>query len=171
LETSARQHTTRTGSFFAYVGLWIIFTQLVTTRLVAARLSEPQVLRATLLGVSVVMAAYTFAPAAWWIFVIAPFASTFNGLSMANMGGLLSRSVAPEVQGEISGNWLEYPGARSIAAAAGRRVHRGVTRARRAGCGCLIHDVPGVGDVRSALPAGASRGARGAACLTAFSGS
>src|SRR5262249_48941821 len=37
------------GHFFAYVGLWIIFTQLVTTRVVAARLSEPQVLRATLL--------------------------------------------------------------------------------------------------------------------------
>jgi hypothetical protein len=86
-----------------YVGLWIIFTQLVTTRVVAARLSEPQVLRATLLGVSVVMAAYTFAPASWWILVIAPFASTFNGLSMANMGGLLSRSVAPEVQGESLG--------------------------------------------------------------------
>jgi DHA1 family tetracycline resistance protein-like MFS transporter len=91
------------GHFFAYVGLWIIFTQLVTTRAVARRLSEAQVLRGTLFGVSVVMAAYTLAPAWWWIFVIAPFASTFNGLSMSNMSGLLSRSVAPDVQGEILG--------------------------------------------------------------------
>src|SRR5262249_39111962 len=38
-----------------------------------------------------------------WLFVIAPVSSTFNGLSLANMGGLLSRSVAPQVQGEILG--------------------------------------------------------------------
>src|SRR6185436_10973409 len=35
------------GHFFAYVGLWMIFTQLVTTRFVAARVAEAQVLRAT----------------------------------------------------------------------------------------------------------------------------
>jgi hypothetical protein len=34
---------------------------------------------------------------------IVPFSSTFNGLSLANMGGLLSRSVPPQVQGEILG--------------------------------------------------------------------
>jgi DHA1 family tetracycline resistance protein-like MFS transporter len=91
------------GNFFAYVGLCMIFTQLVTTRWVAARFAEPQVLRVTLVGVSVVMASYLMSPSAPWIFLIAPFSSTFNGLSMANMGGLLSRSVAPEVQGEILG--------------------------------------------------------------------
>jgi DHA1 family tetracycline resistance protein-like MFS transporter len=91
------------GRFFAYVGLWVIFTQLVTTRVLAARLAEPAVLRVTLLGVSVMMGAYVLAPAAWWIFLIAPLGSTFNGLSLANMGGLLSRSAGPEMQGEILG--------------------------------------------------------------------
>ena len=91
------------GHFFGYVGLWVIFTQLFTTRMVAERASEAQVLRMSLFGVAMVMAAYTLAPTAWWIFLIAPFASTFNGLSIANLGGLLSRSVAPEVQGEILG--------------------------------------------------------------------
>jgi DHA1 family tetracycline resistance protein-like MFS transporter len=91
------------GHFFAYVGLWVIFTQLVTTRFLAGRASEAQVLRATLFGVSLTMGTYILAPAAWWIFLIAPVGSTFNGLSMANMTGLLSRSVAPEVQGEILG--------------------------------------------------------------------
>jgi hypothetical protein len=38
-----------------------------------------------------------------WLFLIAPISSTFNGLSLANMGGLLSRSVPPQVQGEILG--------------------------------------------------------------------
>jgi DHA1 family tetracycline resistance protein-like MFS transporter len=80
----------RIGNFFAWVGVCAIFTQLVTTRRVAAKFSEAEVLKVSLLGVSLVMFAYLALP-------------TFNGLSLANMGGLLSRSVAPQVQGEILG--------------------------------------------------------------------
>ena len=69
----------------------------------AAKFSEPQVLKISLLGVSLVMLAYLAAPTPGWLFLIAPISSTFNGLSLANMGGLLSRSVAPQVQGEILG--------------------------------------------------------------------
>jgi hypothetical protein len=49
------------------------------------------------------MFAYLAAPSPMWLFLVAPISSTFNGLSLANMGGLLSRSVAPQVQGEILG--------------------------------------------------------------------
>src|SRR5436309_860786 len=52
----------RIGNFFAWVGVCAIFTQIVTTRRVAARFKEPQVLRISLLGVSMVMFAYLFAP-------------------------------------------------------------------------------------------------------------
>src|SRR5215470_14282901 len=93
----------RIGNFFAWVGVCAIFTQTFTTRRVAARFAEPQVLRVTLFGVSAVMTAYLLAPSPLWLFLIAPLSSTFNGLSLANMGGLLSRSVAPQVQGEILG--------------------------------------------------------------------
>jgi len=93
----------RIGNFFAWVGMCAIFTQIVTTRKVAARFSEPQVLKISLLGVACVMFAYLLAPSPVWLFLIAPISSTFNGLSLANMGGLLSRSVAPQVQGEILG--------------------------------------------------------------------
>ena len=93
----------RIGNFFAWVGVCAIFTQIVTTRRVAAKFSEPQVLRISLLGVSCVMFAYLLAPSPIWLFLIAPISSTFNGLSLANMGGLLSRSVAPQIQGEILG--------------------------------------------------------------------
>jgi len=93
----------RIGNFFAWVGMCAIFTQIVTTRKVAAKFKEPQVLKISLLGVSCVMFAYLLAPSPIWLFLIAPISSTFNGLSLANMGGLLSRSVAPQVQGEILG--------------------------------------------------------------------
>ena len=45
----------RIGNFFAWVGVCAIFTQLVTTRRVAARFSEAQVLKVSLFGVSAVM--------------------------------------------------------------------------------------------------------------------
>jgi DHA1 family tetracycline resistance protein-like MFS transporter len=93
----------RIGNFFAWVGVCAIFTQLVTTRRVAAKFSEAQVLRVSLLGVSCVMFGYLALPSPLWLLFIAPISSTFNGLSLANMGGLLSRSVAPQVQGEILG--------------------------------------------------------------------
>ncbi len=93
----------RIGNFFAWVGLCAIFTQLVTTRRVAARFSEAQVLKVTLLGVSGVMLAYLLSPSPLWLIAVVPLSSTFNGLSLANMGGLLSRSVPPQVQGEILG--------------------------------------------------------------------
>ena len=93
----------RIGNFFAWVGVCAIFTQVVTTRRIAAKFSEAQVLKVSLLGVSGVMIAYLLAPSPMWLFLIAPISSTFNGLSLANMGGLLSRSVAPQVQGEILG--------------------------------------------------------------------
>jgi predicted MFS family arabinose efflux permease len=93
----------RIGNFFAWVGVCAIFTQVFTTRRVAARFSEPQVLRVSLFGVSAVMTAYLLSPSPVWLFLIAPVSSTFNGLSLANMGGLLSRSVPRNVQGEILG--------------------------------------------------------------------
>ena len=93
----------RIGNFFAWVGVCAIFTQTFTTRRIAAKFSEPQVLKISLLGVSCVMFAYLMVPSPLWLFLIAPISSTFNGLSLANMGGLLSRSVAPQVQGEILG--------------------------------------------------------------------
>jgi len=93
----------RIGNFFAWVGLCAIFTQIVTTRRVAAKFTEAQVLKISLFGVAGVMFAYLLAPSPAWLFLIAPISSTFNGLSLANMGGLLSRSVAPQVQGEILG--------------------------------------------------------------------
>jgi len=93
----------RIGNFFAWVGVCAIFTQLFTTRRVAARFQEPQVLKVSLFGVSAVMLGYLLVPSPLWLFVIAPISSTFNGLSLANMGGLLSRSVPPQVQGEILG--------------------------------------------------------------------
>src|SRR5437868_2059712 len=69
----------RIGNFFAWVGVCAIFTQIVTTRRIAAKFNEPQVLKVSLLGVSGVMFAYLMLPSPLWLFLIAPISSTFNG--------------------------------------------------------------------------------------------
>ena len=77
--------------------------RIISVALENSFLTEAQVLKVSLLGVACVMFVYLMAPSPIWLFLIAPISSTFNGLSLANMGGLLSRSVPPQVQGEILG--------------------------------------------------------------------
>lgn len=91
------------GNYFAYVGIWIAVSQAVITRAVSKRFSERQILSVALIGTAVFIF-LQIAPSAWWmLLIIVPFFAIFNGLSMANMGSLVSRSVGPEMQGEILG--------------------------------------------------------------------
>ena len=89
--------------FFGYTGALMIFTQFITLRRMAKRFSEDRVLRVTMLGTAVTVAAYVVIPSAWWIIPIAPLVSTCNGLSLVNLQGLLSRTAGPEAQGEVLG--------------------------------------------------------------------
>lgn len=91
------------GDFFAYMGLWIVFTQAVIVRRVAKKFSEPSVLRVSLIGSGVCLLLYHVPTVSWGLLFIAPFFAMFNGLTQANLIGLLSRSASPRIQGEILG--------------------------------------------------------------------
>lgn len=91
------------GDFFSFVGIWIAFTQAVITRRIAKYFSESQILRITIIGDGVAIA-LLFLPSVWWqLYLIVPFVAIFNGLSFANLTGLLSRSADKTVQGEVLG--------------------------------------------------------------------
>jgi predicted MFS family arabinose efflux permease len=91
------------GDFFAYVGLWIAFTQAVVTRKVSIRFGEAAVLRSSILGIAIAIAAYFVPTASWQLLFITPFFAIANGLTQANITALISRSANKEVQGEILG--------------------------------------------------------------------
>lgn len=93
----------QSSHFFGYIGVCIIVTQFVTVRFVAKRFAEAPLYRVTKLFVAFIVSAYVWVPSSGWMFVIAPCVATFNGLSWVNLNGLLSRSAAPEVQGEVMG--------------------------------------------------------------------
>jgi DHA1 family tetracycline resistance protein-like MFS transporter len=91
------------GNYFAFVGIWIAITQGFITRKVSGKFSEQQVLNISLLMTGLIILAYLNTRQPWQIYTVAPFFAIFVGLSMANITSLISRSVGPEIQGEILG--------------------------------------------------------------------
>lgn len=91
------------GNYFAYVGMWIVFTQMVVTRLMSKRFTEVLILRNSLIVVGLLVLALFLSPAASWLYFIVPFFAMAVGLSQANLTGLLSRSAGPAMQGEVLG--------------------------------------------------------------------
>ena len=91
------------GDFFAYVGLWSIFTQAVLTRAFAKRFSESQIVRLSLIGAGIMVLAYFLPKYSWELFLIPPFFSMCTGLTMANINSLLSKKSPPDQRGEIMG--------------------------------------------------------------------
>jgi MFS transporter, DHA1 family, tetracycline resistance protein len=92
-----------TGNFFAYLGIWLVLTQAILTRLIARRFNEYKVLRITLILTGVFVFAYLLPPVWWGLLIVAPFFAAANGLSQSNLTSLVSRSANRENQGEILG--------------------------------------------------------------------
>lgn len=91
------------GNYFAYVGLWVAFSQLVVTRFLSGLYSETKILSFSLILCGMFIWAQ-FLPDMWWgLLFITPFFAITNGLSQANLTSLVSRSARAEIQGEILG--------------------------------------------------------------------
>lgn len=91
------------GDFFAYVGLWSVFTQAVMTRIFAKRFSESQIIPYTLIGSGLLVLLYFLPNKSWELFLIPPFFSICTGLTMANTNSLLSKKAPSNQRGEIMG--------------------------------------------------------------------
>lgn len=91
------------GTFFAAVGAWVVITQLIILRMMSKRFGELEILRYSLLALALGVAFYPFMPSAAFLYIFIPFLSIPQGLSMANMGALISKSVSAEKQGAALG--------------------------------------------------------------------
>ena len=102
-----------TGDFYAFIGFCIAFTQAVITRKLSAKYPESSILKWSYFGSGIMIFGFLVAPHfttnanwflnSWVLFAVAPFFSVFQGLSQANSQALISKSVAPQKQGEILG--------------------------------------------------------------------
>ncbi len=93
----------RTGDYFAFVGLFIAISQALVVPRVAHHLRDHQVLRFSFFGLAVAMSLFFLANESWQLYAIVPLFSAFNGLTMANQTSLISRSAEPGKQGEAMG--------------------------------------------------------------------
>jgi len=95
----------KTGDYFAIVGLFIAFSQAVLVARVSKKLSDYSVLRFSLFGNAAMMMLYFVVPTSFsfGLYLVIPFFTAFNGLTMANMTSLISRSAEPGQQGQAMG--------------------------------------------------------------------
>ncbi|MFZ2593261.1 MAG: MFS transporter [Minisyncoccia bacterium] len=91
------------GIFFGIIGVWVMITQLFILRLVTKKYTERQILKVTLPLLACALASYPFMPSSAFLYACIPFIAIPNGLSMANITALISRSVSPERQGAALG--------------------------------------------------------------------
>jgi DHA1 family tetracycline resistance protein-like MFS transporter len=97
--------SSRTGDYFALVGLAIALAQVLLVPRVAARLVDYKVLRFSMFGTASMMLVYFVTPPgeSLWLYLAIPFFTSFNGLTMANMSSLVSRSAEMGKQGQAMG--------------------------------------------------------------------
>lgn len=91
------------GDFFAYVGIWNVFTQAVLTRFFSKRFEEHKILYYSILFAGIMVLAYFIPDHPIGLLFIPPIFSAFTGLTMANMNSLLSKIAPPNKRGEIMG--------------------------------------------------------------------
>lgn len=91
------------GDFFAYIGIWVAIVQGVLTKPVSQKFTPKQTLSFSLIGVSIIIFAYTLVPNSDWFLVLVPIMAICNGLSYPNTTALVSNSAGKDMQGEILG--------------------------------------------------------------------
>lgn len=91
------------GTYFSFVGIFIVITQGLITRPVTRRFSEKQILRLSLPAVAFCVMLIAFASTPFMLYFIAPFFAVAVGLSMANLTAAVSRRAGEGIQGEVLG--------------------------------------------------------------------
>ncbi len=93
----------KTGDFFAIVGIFIAVSQAVLVGLFAKKFADFSILRWSFFGLAAMVSVYVFADTSALLYWMIPLFTMFNGLSMANLSSLISRSAAMGRQGEAMG--------------------------------------------------------------------
>ncbi len=91
------------GDLFAYLGVWITFSQGFLTGWLARRLSPYEVFKIFPLVISLAFWALLLPHQAWVLFLILPFISASRGVAQPNLNAILSEAAGQKRQGEVMG--------------------------------------------------------------------
>ncbi len=91
------------GDFFAYIGLWIAFTQGALITPLAKRFTNWQIIRASTIGLSLALLLIFIPSNTTQLLLLSPPIMIFVGLMIANSTALVSLTASAEDQGEVLG--------------------------------------------------------------------
>ncbi len=91
------------GDFFAYVGIWIAFTQAVITAPLAKRFANWHIVLVSTIGLSLALLLMFIPTNTTQLLLLSPPIMIFVGLFIANSTALVSRTASAEMQGETLG--------------------------------------------------------------------
>ena len=91
------------GNFFGFVGICVVFTQLVIVRFVSKKYKDVSILRFAYPATGIALLLYLLPTHSWWIFIIAFVFAVPNGLQQANFSALLTKRIDPKQRGEVLG--------------------------------------------------------------------
>jgi MFS transporter, DHA1 family, tetracycline resistance protein len=94
--------TSKIGDYFAFIGVFIAFTQGFLSRKLSHILPE-NVMRVVLLGLAAALIIVTMPDKVWLLYAVSPLIALTQGMLAPNLQTIVSNSVGPEKQGEISG--------------------------------------------------------------------
>jgi len=91
------------GNFFAYIGIWFAFSQVVIVRKLSGKFSEVQIVRLALFTSAISVFLYFFPSNSLGLYLITPILAVANGLIFANLTALISKNADASIQGEVLG--------------------------------------------------------------------
>ena len=91
------------GTYFGVLGVWIVITQGFILRVITKKYTEKQILKYSLVPVASAVMVMPLIPNLTFMYILLPFIAIPQGLSMANMNALISKSVSPSKQGAAMG--------------------------------------------------------------------
>ena len=93
------------GILYGWIGLWLVFTQGVTVRVLSKKFPSSQILKVTplLLSISLAVLLIPGEGYGYLFFILNPFVATFQGVTAPNLTTVISEQARPDQQGEILG--------------------------------------------------------------------
>jgi len=91
------------GLFYAWVGIWLVFTQGVLVRNLAKRFQPSILLRFSTLALGISVGLVIFPDVVAWEYLIAPFIAFSQGITAPNLLSTISAQASPNQQGQILG--------------------------------------------------------------------
>ncbi|MEO1418870.1 MAG: MFS transporter [Bacteroidota bacterium] len=91
------------GMLFGFVGVSVVFTQVVLVRYFSGRVAPQRMLMFVLPGLAITLFLSMFVSNTLQLYLSVPFIAMFQGLTTPNVSALVSNMAPPQLQGEVLG--------------------------------------------------------------------